>query len=217
MSKANCRICETLSNLYFFDSRNFYICPACSLIFTNESANKEEETAHYKKQWGTAGEKFWEEQVGALLMTAKNFIGTPKKVLDFGAGSGEITKELQKRGIDSTPLEPMVNGYLKKQNYPEKFDCIFCVEVLEHIPNLWEELEELDENLASGGIIIATTLLTNSFIFASNGKEYFKQWWYKDDPTHLSFFCNNSVAIIANRLGYTASVQSDQIIIFQKT
>ena len=47
----------------------------------------------------------------------------------------------------------------------------------------------MEKVLADGGIILFTTLLTQQFIGAPDAPAHFARWWYKDDPTHISFFC----------------------------
>lgn len=212
----NCRICDTQSAIFFGDSRTFYKCPVCGLIFTDEFAGGEEAEKHYKGQWTNADADFWRGQVDGLLGVIGRYRNRVGKVLDFGSGSGDITKEFQARGIDATPLEPMIHGYLKDQSYRHKFDVVVGVEVIEHLPNLLEELKVIDRFLSDDGIMIFTTILTNTFIESANAADVFKAWWYKDDRTHVSFFSNQSIAKLAEICGYGADVYGEQLFVLKK-
>jgi SAM-dependent methyltransferase len=99
--------------------------------------------------------------------------GSPKKVLDFGSGSGFLVNELQKKGIDAhgvdnsaeaiaygtslgiknlsvlgnmSPL-PFADGY---------FDCVLAMDVLEHLPEEQYVLSELKRVLKKDGVLIIT-------------------------------------------------------------
>ena len=214
VSDTPCRICNTSSPVFYQDTRPFYKCPDCFLIFTNQLPEKSFEEAHYKSQWKETDPGFWKEQAEAVASYIKNY-GDPKRVLDFGAGSGELSKELENMGYQMTTLEPMVDGYLKEQNYPFKFDVVIAIEVIEHLPDVWGELEQIEKVLAPGGIIIISTSLTNRFISAPNVDEIFKDWWYKDDPTHLSFFCNRTLSVMADKRNYDIDIHGDKVFIIR--
>ncbi len=204
-----------MSPVFFEDKRKFYKCRNCFLIFTDEFAGEAEAEAHYKKQQAETDASFWKEQVDALLTISAKYVPRPKKILDFGAGSGEITKEIRSRGLDCTSLEPMEDGFLKDQSFGEKFDIIFAVEVIEHIQNLWEELREMEEVLSPGGVMVFSTILTDKFVYEANSVDVFREWFYKDDQTHVSFFCNETMSYIANMLGYEAYTFGQNVIVLK--
>ncbi|MBI5637924.1 MAG: class I SAM-dependent methyltransferase [Nitrospinae bacterium] len=215
MPKPPCRVCNRASEVFYRDARTFYRCGNCSLIFTNETAPPPEQEKHYKSQWGNQQSEFWKEQAEAILQIIRRY-HEPRHILDFGAGSGALTDELRKRGLDCTPLEPMLHGFLKDQKYFHKFDVIVGVEVIEHLPNLWDELREMEKVLAPGGIMLFTTLLTEAFINAPDAAARFKEWWYKDDQTHVTFFGYRSLEVLGDIAGYDVDVVVDKVIVFKK-
>lgn len=210
-----CRICQAFSSIFFQDQRAFFKCPECSLIFTEGIPSKEAEEKHYKDQWATTDPNFWKSQVDVLLQLIGNYL-TPSRILDFGSGSGEMTNEFRKRGYDVTALEPMTHGYLKDQNYSEKFNVVIAVEVIEHLLKPWEELQEIEKVLAQDGIVIFSSLLTNSFIDRPDAREQFKNWWYKDDPTHVSFFCNRVLSKMADMKNYDIDIFDDKAFVVKR-
>lgn len=185
------------------------------MIFTLDLLQKSLEEKHYRDQWQTTDPAFWKSQVDVLLQLMQNYHQL-KRILDFGAGSGTMTRELRQRGFDVTPLEPMLNGYLKDQSYPAKFDTVIAVEVVEHLQNPWEEIREIENVLMPEGIVIFFTLLTNAFIDRPEAGEHFKNWWYKGDPTHVSFFCNQALAKMADMGNYAIDIYQDRVFVLKR-
>jgi SAM-dependent methyltransferase len=211
----SCRICKSSSSLFFQDQRAFYKCAECSLIFTEEFPDQEVEEKHYKDQWTTTDPGFWKSQVDVLLQLINNY-RTPRHILDFGSGSGEMTHEFRQRGYDVTPLEPMTHGYLKDQQYTVKFDVVIAVEVIEHLLEPWEEIREIEKVLAPDGIVVFTSLLTNPFIDRPDAKDQFKNWWYKDDPTHVSFFCNQVLSKMADTGNFDIDIFGNNLFVLKR-
>ncbi|MBT3877575.1 MAG: hypothetical protein HOF76_00795 [Candidatus Scalindua sp.] len=110
-----CRICNTPSSQYYKDSRVFYKCPQCSLIFTDQTIDRKGQEKHYKGQWKNSDKEHIINSADSLL-TIINKYRKPSRILDFGSGSGELTEEFLKRGIATTPFEPMIHGCLENQN-----------------------------------------------------------------------------------------------------
>ncbi|QPJ63600.1 MAG: class I SAM-dependent methyltransferase [Candidatus Nitronauta litoralis] len=212
----DCRICKRPSGLFFENGRRFFKCPDCWFIFSPDHVSEIEEEAHYKKQWGEAEPDSWLSKAQVLLNVIMQYT-KPESILDFGSGCGSLAKALNEMGVSTTPLEPMVHGYLKDQNYSRKFDAVIGVEVIEHLPDPWVELKELEKILAPGGVMVFSTLLTNSFIEHPQAPEHFKQWWYKDDPTHVGFYCNRALDKLSILGKYDIDVFADQLFAIRKT
>ena len=90
----------------------------------------------------------------------------PKKILEIGAGN-EIVKNCLKDFTEdykvmdiNTKLEPDILSDLRKfkSELKEKFDCLICAEVLEHMPfnDLEKNLSNIYEYLKKGGRAIIT-------------------------------------------------------------
>jgi SAM-dependent methyltransferase len=216
-SDRSCRVCQFPSTLFYRDARTFFKCPNCALIFTNDLPGKVVEENHYKTQWQTTDPDFWGSQATSLIFYIGNYGILPDnhRILDFGSGSGGLAQELQHRGYRVTALELMTDGYLKDQNYPFLFDAVFAIEVIEHLPNVWGELVEIGKVLKPEGIIVFSTRLTNPFIDLSDAAGQFKEWWYKDDPTHISFFCNQTLSVMAETKNYSIEIFGDKVFVIK--
>lgn len=211
-----CRVCETDSGIFYNDTRTFYLCPQCSLIFTFDIPDNAYQKKHYRSQWEDSDPAFWKSQVDVLLQLIGKY-NSYGKVLDFGSGSGGITKELKGRGYDVDSVDPISSGYLKEQNYSYKFNTVVAVEVVEHLPNLWEEINEIKKVLTENGIIICSTLLTNPFIDSLDAQSVFAKWWYKDDQTHVSFFCNKTLSLLSEMGNFSSvDIYEDKVFVLKR-
>lgn len=191
-----CPICREPSEPFYEDVRPFRACPSCEFIFTNFRAREEKAEAHYQGQWGSLGEEWWRGLAENIIESVEPY-RKPRRILDYGAGRGDLTAQFRKMGYDVTALEPMTDGYLKDQRYPNLFDLVVGVEVIEHLPNLWEELEHVRRNTAPRGVIYFKTSIAD-VLRDPDPTGFFREWKYKDDPTHVNFFSRRSIERLAD-------------------
>ena len=210
-----CRVCGGTSPLYYENGRQFFRCSACDFIFSDLAVSRRQEEQHYKGQWGLAEPQSWRSKAELLLNLILQYTD-PRSILDFGSGCGGLTEALRGLGISTTPLEPMIHGFLKDQHYAQPFDAIVGVEVIEHLPDPLGELRELEKVLAPGGVMVFSTLLTNPFIDHPQSRELFSDWWYKDDPTHVGFFSNRTLDTLSRIRNYEIDVFADKLFVIRQ-
>ncbi len=186
MSHQKCKIClnktATIHDEQF--DINYYHCKECGFIFMDEtkivSSDKE------KKQYGYHNNNL--ENIGYVNMF-KDFINkcispyknSIKSALDFGCGPGPVLAKLLSENEIETDI-------YDKYFFPEKiyknksYDLITSTEVFEHLKDPLENLHLLKKHLKESGYLAVMTQ------FHTNSADEFKKWWYRRDPTHISFF-----------------------------
>ena len=132
-------------------------------------------------------------------------------LLDIGAGTGFFLRAAKKRGWTVMGIEPNLSARtlanLKTPNtvfeaetlqtLPEKsFNVITLWHVLEHLPNLEEDVKTIQKLLKPNGRIVVAVPNFKSF-----DAEYFKNFWAAYDvPRHLWHFSQNSISKVFSKV-----------------
>lgn len=152
-----------------------------------------------------------------LITKASNGIN----VLDYGCGTGEFVRYLNSQNLNTIGFEPnpvafKIASEKDKYNFysssdfldEKKFDVITLWHVLEHIPNLFEELERITNALNSDGKLFIAVPNYESF-----DAQYYQEYWAAYDvPRHLWHFNQASFSKIADEFGMV--IESIQPMIF---
>ena len=123
------------------------------------------------------------------------------KLLDIGAGTGEFLMVAKENGWQTTGIEPSDkarNIALKKGVFladsladleDHSFDVISMWHVLEHVPNLENQIKELKRLLKPTGTILIAVPNFNSY-----DAKYYKEFWAAYDvPRHLWHFSKTAI------------------------
>lgn len=192
--KGHCRICNSPAFFLFDEKRPFLVCKLCGLIFSYNLVSVEETEKHYKDQY--LHEVDWHAEARSIL----EFLGIakgPLRIFDYGSGSGRLSDALRSMGFHVDNYEPMIDGNFESRTYQNDYDLVILNQVIEHVEDILKSTENVFSLTRPGGIIFIATLMTDEMINdPENFQELFKSWWYKDDPTHISFFCTRSFEYI---------------------
>ena len=218
-----CRLCHNQAKLVFEDVRPFYACNICGLIFSDCFLSVEAVEKHYKDQhtnpfdWKKEAEVFveWLNNVGFSVPLLSI------SILDYGSGSGLLAEALKKIGFKVDCYEPMLHGEFNRESYSEAYDVIILNEVVEHLEDINKTLDIVYKVLADNGVVFIKTLLTDRLINDPlNFQDLFKGWWYKDDPTHISFFSFLTIDYICKDRGRNLVARAisitDNCVVLQK-
>ncbi len=100
--------------------------------------------------------------------------------LDFGCGPGPaLAAMLGERGFDVALYD--IFYFAEASVLEDRYDFICASEVVEHLHQPGAVLDRLWEMLRPGGYLGIMTKLARD-------REAFAAWHYKDDPTHVCFF-----------------------------
>lgn len=143
------------------------------------------------------------------IQLIKNQIDNIESVLDFGAGTGDFLATAQSAGIEVAGIEPnRAARHLAKQKgialhenlealTKKSFDAITLWHVLEHVPNLDEQITQLKALLKDEGCMVIAVPNFKSF----DAKHYGGYWAAYDVPRHLWHFSQSAISKIFDRYG----------------
>jgi len=131
-------------------------------------------------------------------------------ILDIGAGTGDFLKAAQKSGWKIHGVEPNEKARKVAENknislnkdsekfHEGQFEVITLWHVLEHIPDLKNQIAELERLLKKDGVLIIA--VPN---FKSHDAKYYKEFWAAYDvPRHLWHFSKNAIEILFGAAGF---------------
>ena len=210
-----CKICHadvTLLN----DSKkglSYYRCCSCGFLYLDDKfiVNNEREKSQYamhKNSFESLGYvKMFEDFIEKAILPYEKDINN---VLEFGCGSGPVLAELLRRNGLTVDIYDLY-FYPEKVYEGKQYDLITSTEVFEHLKNPVEVLKMLVEHTNDHGYIILMTK------FPPKEDKAFLAWWYRRDPTHISFFTPKSFEVMAEKLGLKVIKTIDEnIVVFQK-
>ncbi|TRX40363.1 class I SAM-dependent methyltransferase [Flavobacterium restrictum] len=126
------------------------------------------------------------------------------RILDIGAGTGDFLAVAQKDGWQTVGVEPsdkaksiaknkgvfFVEKTLELENH--SFDVISMWHVLEHVPDLDEQIKELKRLLKPDGTLLIAVPNFKSF----DAKHYGKFWAAYDVPIHFWHFSKKAIQLL---------------------
>jgi len=130
------------------------------------------------------------------------------KGLDFGSGSGPtLSVMLEEVGHSMKIFDKYY--FNEPEALHDSYDFITATEVFEHLKRPGVEIERLINLLNPFGFLGVMTK------FASD-LEHFKDWHYKNDPTHICFYSLKTIDWINNKYGLKSTVFGSDVVIFEK-
>ena len=129
-------------------------------------------------------------------------------VLDFGSGPNPVLAELLAlRGADVDVYDPFFAPDRTRRNV--SYDVIILHEVIEHLFEPMQTLQELQGRLVADGQLLVRTL------FHPRSPQEFLTWRYRRDTTHVCFFAPRTMSWIGREvLGRRTVTMDPDITIF---
>jgi SAM-dependent methyltransferase len=136
----------------------------------------------------------------------------PARLLDVGAGRGDLAVVLQERGWQVTGLEPsaeaceegrrrgvrMVEGTLATAELEGGFDAIVFQHSLEHVVEPSEDLTRARELLRDGGLVLVSVPNFGCW----QRRAFGSAWFHLDLPRHRSHFTAAGLERLLGRCGF---------------
>jgi len=107
---------------------------------------------------------------GSFVLTVADNIGSKVTGVDLTKDGIEIAKErAENNGIEADFYQGTIEDFL--ENTEEKWDCITCFEVLEHVKDPQRLLKLIDKRLNPGGFVLVSTPSFESPYFGADDEE----------------------------------------------
>ena len=208
-----CKICSNVTNTIIDNNlgKVYDVCPHCQLVTLEKKyfVDKAQEKSQYENHNNSFESKGYVKMFEDFLDYFWDNLNQSSTIaLDFGSGPGPVLAEILKnRGLHVDTYDKFYQPVCVYEN--KKYDLITSTEVFEHLENPIETLLLLKEHLKESGIIAIMTL------FHNNNSRDFLNWWYKRDPTHITFYTPKTFEIMALMCGLNILKCDDKrIIIF---
>lgn len=189
----SCPFCHSNSVHRIWDGPRWDYCQECGLYFRNPMPTQQELDTLYESSW-TDPEQCTSETGGTSLALARVYanrllraLGLSSfqglRILDFGAGRGNMLKALQELGAEVVGVETYGKVYLESQGFEGyeqlsevvgRFDGIVTIDVVEHLHSPWDTLKTLNVLLKEKGWLYVATgnpLGLNARVNGSNWRE----------------------------------------------
>ena len=128
--------------------------------------------------------------------------------VDFGCGPGPVLAQMiSEQGHSVDLYDPF---YCPDTSvFSKRYHFIVATEAIEHFHLPHQEWRAWMTMLKPGGwLAIMTKRVLN--------KQRFTQWHYKNDPTHVSFFSDNTFAWLANQHDLELDIHSSDVVFMRK-
>ncbi len=212
----SCLICglDRLNELPAYQDSFLCQCHSCSFVFAKRIPTEQELIDHYGKY---ARNDYLSpitiKRYHELLDSFEPYRKTGR-ILDVGCGIGYFLEEAKKRGWKVFGTEytddaveicrgkgiDMKQGKLNPEDFSaESFDVITSFEVIEHINNPIEEVQNFNTLLRKGGLVYLTTPNFNSLLRYRLKADYNVISY----PEHLSYYTPQTIKKLFKKCGFS--------------
>lgn len=225
-----CPICGYERNVSFRFLKNdykIYRCDACNLMFVHPQPSPDELLRIYDNSYFRRGNKYLRvnetESRSRNLDNDKRKIDVIKKyketgkILDIGCARGDFLYLARQDGFDVTGVEvstfcadyvknklgiDVYSGDLLSAQLPSStYDVVTLWDVIEHLRNPLETLNEISRIIRPGGILCFSTGDIDSFYSRIMGRF----WHLLTPPQHLFYFTPKSIRKMLYRCGFVVN------------
>lgn len=189
------------------NERPYYHCDTCELVFVpNEfHLSQEDEKAIYEHHENDPEDQGYRNFLNRLMAPLIDYLPESGTGLDFGSGPGPtLSKMLEELGYRMAIYDPYFAQCPSVLG--ERYDFVTTTEVVEHLSDPKKVFEQLFGLVKEGGVIGIMTKMIPSL-------ENFDQWHYTKDPTHITFYAEETFNYLAQQYRYRAEFKRNDVII----
>ncbi len=211
-SPASCPLCGARDAVFFHQDRRreYWQCPGCRLVFVPQRyfLSPDEELACYQLHQNSPEDAGYRTFLGRLADPLMRRLSPGDCGLDFGSGPGPtLSVMLMEAGFPMAIYDPFFAP--DDHVWDRRYGFVTATEVVEHLHDPRRELERLWSVLQPGGWLgIMTKRVRNAAAFAT--------WHYKNDPTHVIFFADETFAWLANQWSAELECCDADVVLMRK-
>ena len=190
--------------------RRYLRCRDCRLTFLHpeDRLNRPEERARYETHENDPADAGYRSFLDRLAEPLIARLDPGMRGLDYGSGPGPtLSLMMTERGFETVNFDP----FFAPDPAPlsETWDFVTCTETAEHFFHPGAEFRTLKGLLRRPGwLAIMTRLLDDD--------EAFETWWYARDPTHVSFYREETLTWIARAHGWALERPHPTVALFRQ-
>ncbi len=172
-------------------------------FFPDEESEKKRYLEHNNDIYDLGYQNF----VSPVVSKVKSLHGPNDSGLDFGSGPGPVISHLlAESGYSIQKYDPYF--FPNPSIWNQVFDYIVACEVVEHFYDPHKEFARLRTLLHPdrGNFIVYTDPIYESLNFPA--------WYYKNDPTHVFFYSNETMDWIRNEFGFSKLTIQGRLFVF---
>ena len=209
---STCPLCKKNNSTLFCKEqhRSYFQCPCCSLLYVPSCHHLSpvEEKKRYDTHTNHPDDPEYRDFLNRLVSPLLPYLPTGGKGIDYGSGPGPtLSLMFSEFGFHMKDYDPFYANYNKVLE--EEYDFLTCSETMEHFSNPKEEWELFLKLVKRGGWIGIMTQLYEREID-------FSQWYYKNDPTHVSFYSKETFKWLAEEYNLRLLFGERSVVFFQR-
>jgi len=215
MPTVACPVCEEASTRFFAEagSREYLRCDSCQSTFLTptQRPDRSEEKREYDRHRNDIDDPGYRRFLARLATPLLERLAPRSAGLDYGCGPGPaLAAMLEASGHQVRLYDPIYYPHTGSTGpLGDTYDFVTCTEVVEHMHRPAEEFRRIDALLRPGGHLGVMT------VFQTDDAR-FVDWHYRRDPTHVVFYRESTLALIADRMRWTMEIPGANVAIFRK-
>ena len=207
-----CPLCERNRVRPFAEAhgRRYLRCDTCLLTFLQpeDRLTPPEERARYETHENDPADDGYRSFLDRLAEPLIARLTPGMRGLDYGSGPGPtLSLMLTERGFETVNFDPFFAP--DRAPLSRSWDFVTCTETAEHFFQPGQEFQTLKGLLRSPGWLAVMTRLLDD-------DDGFGTWWYARDPTHVSFYREETLEWIAERYGWDLERPSPTVSLFRQ-
>jgi len=192
------------------DGGPYYRCRSCDMVFLHRGCllPAVREKAEYDLHRNEVHDAGYRRFLSRTFAQVQSHCMPPARGLDFGCGPGPaLVMMAREAGYRMDAFDPFYAN--QTTVFGREYDFITATEVAEHLAHPRFELERLWSLLRPGGILVIQTQRVLDDV-------RFRDWRYRRDPTHVSFFAERSFCWLAAHFGAGLTLPHKDVAVLHK-